>query len=63
MGAKKPSTNTTYWLPKLARNVERDQLARKQLEDEGWGVLVIWECQTKVPDFVAELVRNFLDTP
>lgn len=60
LGAKRPSTNTDYWLPKLARNVERDRLARTQLEDDGWGVLVIWECQTKVPDLLAMMVKNFL---
>lgn len=48
-GAKRPSTNAAYWLPKLAHNVERDQLTRRRLEDDGWGVLVIWECQTQHP--------------
>ena len=60
LGAKQPSTNAAYWLPKLARNVERDKLARRQLEDDGWGVLVIWECQTKMPNLAASLIRNFL---
>ena len=60
LGAKQPSTNTAYWLPKLTRNIERDRLARRRLEDDGWGVLVIWECQTRVPDLVTTLVRKFL---
>ena len=60
LGAKQPSRNTAYWLPKLARNVERDRLVRKQFEDDGWGVLVIWECETKVPDLTTKLVEDFL---
>ena len=61
LGTKQPSTNTAYWLPKLARNVDRDRRTRKQLEDDGWEVFVIWECQTKVPDLITTLVRNFLE--
>ena len=62
LGTKQPSTNTAYWLPKLARNVERDKEARKQLEDAGWDVLVIWECQTKIPEHIAPLIKDFLAT-
>ena len=60
LGAKQPSTNAAYWLPKLARNVERDRQARRRLEDDGWRVLVIWECQTRVPDLAATLIKKFL---
>ena len=62
LGAKQPSTNAAYWLPKLARNVERDRLARRLLADDGWGILVIWECQTRVPDLVTMLVKKFLES-
>lgn len=62
-GAKQPSTNTAYWLPKLARNVERDRSVRQQLQDDGWEASVIWECQTKAPDEITTLVRNFLGSP
>lgn len=60
LGSKQPTANPDYWLPKLARNVERDRLARKRLADEGWGVLVIWECETKAPDLLESLVGDFL---
>jgi DNA mismatch endonuclease (patch repair protein) len=62
LGSKQPTANPEYWLPKLARNVERDKLARQRLSDEGWDVLVIWECQTKAPDRLESLVRSFLAT-
>jgi DNA mismatch endonuclease (patch repair protein) len=60
LGAKQPTANPGYWLPKLARNVERDLQARRQLARAGWDVLVIWECQTRRPDGLADLIRNLL---
>jgi len=45
--AKEPKSNQTYWLPKLARNQERDSEARKQLQQLGWHVVVVWECETR----------------
>jgi DNA mismatch endonuclease (patch repair protein) len=38
-----PSRNADYWLPKLARNVERDQQQDAELADHGWRVVRIWE--------------------
>ena len=46
----KPSTpkkNTEYWEAKFARNVERDAENMRKLEEMGWRVHVIWECQLK----------------
>lgn len=39
----RPKVNTSYWEPKLARNVARDRRVSTALEDEGWIVLRIWE--------------------
>lgn len=44
---KWPSSNTDYWHKKINRNVERDEEIRKTLEEAGWRVLVIWECELK----------------
>jgi DNA mismatch endonuclease, patch repair protein len=60
LGAKQPSTNPDYWLPKLARNVERDHQARMALVKAGWKVLVIWECQTRLPDGLLALIKQSL---
>lgn len=45
--ATHPKTNTDYWEPKFARNVERDKQTRAALEAKGWTVVTIWECQLK----------------
>jgi DNA mismatch endonuclease (patch repair protein) len=43
--ANLPRSRTEYWLPKLARNVERDKRSIAALEALGWRVLVVWECE------------------
>ncbi|MBS1532130.1 MAG: DNA mismatch endonuclease Vsr [Bacteroidetes bacterium] len=42
-----PRSNREYWLPKIIRNIERDQTAERLLKIEGWKVLKAWECQLK----------------
>lgn len=42
-----PSSNEEYWHKKIDRNVERDAENTLLLEQQGWQVLVIWECQLK----------------
>ena len=56
-----PKTRRDFWLNKLDDNVRRDRRNRAALLDLGWHVLVIWECETKHLDRVAEKVRGFLD--
>lgn len=55
-----PSSNREYWAPKLARNVERDRSARRELEAAGWRVLVIWECEIKDEATLADRLVAFL---
>ncbi|MBN2179035.1 MAG: DNA mismatch endonuclease Vsr [Deltaproteobacteria bacterium] len=43
--ACKPKSNTEYWLPKLARNKQRDRENQKALKALGWNVVVVWECE------------------
>ncbi len=54
-----PKTNREYWIPKFERNVERDRRNIALLEQDGWRVHVIWECQLKkkvVDETFAELI-------
>lgn len=43
--AYKPKSRKTFWLPKLASNVERDRKNNVELRKLGWRVYTIWECQ------------------
>lgn len=42
-----PRTNSTYWSPKLARNVERDAENQAALRSQGWKVITVWECEAR----------------
>lgn len=43
-----PKTRTKWWKEKIERNIERDQIAEKELKSEGWKVIVVWECELKL---------------
>lgn len=42
-----PEENREFWNEKLLRNRERDAEKQKQLQELGWNVIVIWECELK----------------
>ena len=42
-----PKRNTAFWEAKFRRNVERDRAAVAALEEAGWTVITIWECELK----------------
>ena len=44
---KIPSTNREFWVAKIRRNQERDRENYRVLQENGWQVIVIWECQLK----------------
>ncbi|WP_118976723.1 very short patch repair endonuclease [Taibaiella koreensis] len=45
--AKVPASNTEYWEPKLLKNKIKDADHIQKLQNEGWHVIVIWECELK----------------
>jgi DNA mismatch endonuclease (patch repair protein) len=57
---RSPGSNTAYWLPKLARNVERDAQSVRCLKAAGWDVLVVWECETNVESDLRQRLLDFL---
>jgi DNA mismatch endonuclease (patch repair protein) len=40
-----PDTNRDYWKVKLQKNVNRDAVQINQLQEMGWYVIVLWECE------------------
>ncbi|MCF8020941.1 MAG: very short patch repair endonuclease [Vallitaleaceae bacterium] len=42
-----PKTHTAFWEEKFSRNKERDEKKIISLQDHGWEVLVLWECEIK----------------
>lgn len=39
-----PKSNTDFWIKKFEKNVDRDSKNYKELENLGWKVIVVWEC-------------------
>lgn len=56
-----PKSNTDFWKSKFEKNVERDQRKRLLLENEGWHVLTVWECEIKenLAELLAKIEDNF----
>lgn len=42
---KIPTTNREFWVRKIRRNQERDRENYRVLQENGWQVIVVWECQ------------------
>ena len=42
-----PQNNADFWQKKITENQERDQRQKRELEDAGWKVLTVWECELK----------------
>ena len=56
-----PKANADYWMPKLARNVERDREATVALEALGWVVLRFWSHEP-VDEVVARIAARVTAT-
>jgi DNA mismatch endonuclease (patch repair protein) len=46
-GATTPKTRTEFWQNKFDTNARNDQKNKQLLEEAGWKVIVIWECEIK----------------
>jgi DNA mismatch endonuclease (patch repair protein) len=44
---KLPKTRTKFWKNKLYKNKDRDKKNVKRLKEDGWNVIVVWECHLK----------------
>lgn len=55
-----PKSRLEFWLPKLAKNVERDLDAQQALLALGWRVVIIWECHTKNREFLRDEIHKAL---
>ena len=54
---KIPQTNREFWVNKIKRNQERDQQNYQVLHDNGWQVIVVWECQLQPKNIEETMLR------
>ena len=58
-----PATRQDYWLPKLARNRERDAENDARLVRLGWSILTVWECEVFDQAKIVRQLQDFLGKP
>ncbi|MFZ0320420.1 MAG: DNA mismatch endonuclease Vsr, partial [Candidatus Sulfotelmatobacter sp.] len=58
-----PKSRIAYWEPKLQRNVERDRRNISKLRRGGWGVMLVWECETMNIEILRKRLVRFLGEP
>ena len=55
-----PKTNTEFWQTKRQSNVARDERNVTSLNEDGWEILVLWECEMKDEVMLTEKIKSFL---
>ncbi len=60
-GSRIPKTNTDYWVEKVTKNKTRDAANIASLQEQGWSVLVIWECELRDEDSMKNKIISFLE--
>ena len=55
-----PVTNREFWTEKIQSNVERDRLNQEKLKQQGWKVLIIWQCKLKSIKDREETLNNLV---
>lgn len=56
-----PKSRLDFWTAKLEGNRRRDERSSRALAQEGWKVLIIWECQLRDIVGLQSRIRRFLD--
>lgn len=59
--ARLPKSRTEFWENKLETNKRRDEENQRRLQELGWRVLTIWECELGDMEAVAHKIKRFLD--
>jgi len=59
-GKVKPKNNSEFWEKKRQATVKRDMKNLRKLKNEGWQVLVVWECECRDEEKLTKTLVNFL---
>ncbi|MEW7985372.1 MAG: very short patch repair endonuclease [Candidatus Thiodiazotropha sp.] len=58
--ARIPKSNVDFWKTKIEGNRERDERNWRKLEEQGWRVIVVWECQLSEKGVLDKLAKDLL---
>ncbi|WP_257013311.1 very short patch repair endonuclease [Porphyromonas gingivalis] len=54
-----PATNTEFWREKILSNINRDKRQQQELQNKGYKVLIIWQCELTA-DFREKTLRGLI---
>jgi DNA mismatch endonuclease (patch repair protein) len=57
----RPKDNADYWAKKRERNITRDRAVTQTLQNKGWTVIRLWECELKKEKLLKEKLCALID--
>jgi len=55
---KLPETNKEKWRKKIDENKKRDEKNYKLLKENGWKVIIVWECEIKNKNLLEKFYKD-----
>lgn len=56
---KLPKTNRKFWANKIIKNTQRDKDNIEALKENGWNVIIVWNCETSSYAKLTHLAEKF----
>lgn len=56
-----PKNNAAFWYKKILSNVERDQRNFEKLQQMGWNIIIVWECELK-KEVISETLNKLIQS-
>lgn len=56
-----PKTNTEIWEKKISGNLSRDKKNTLKLQNMGWDVITLWECDIERNRLILEQLKSKID--
>jgi DNA mismatch endonuclease (patch repair protein) len=60
--AYQPKSRTDFWAAKFRNNVERHRKVVMQLQELGWKVILVWECETSDSNKILTRIADALSS-
>ncbi|TCK68453.1 very short patch repair endonuclease [Acidipila rosea] len=58
--ASTPKSRKEFWESKFGANIDRDKRTQDELQQMGWSVLTVWQCELKDLHKLTERLNDFL---
>lgn len=58
--AYQPKSRKEFWEKKFKDNINRDYVVRTTLEQQGWQVVIVWECELRDMDALSQRLTSLL---